>query len=482
MNNMIDQALGTDLYELTMGQTYFDNGEKDEVAVFDVFFRTNPFKGNYTISGGLDNIIDYINNIKFSDDDIEYLRGLSQFSEDFLNYLKDFKFSGDLYAIPDGTVIFPNEPIITVKAPIIEAQIVETMLLVLFNYGSLVTTKAARLVEVAGNRPIMEFGTRRSRGKDAAVEAAKYAVVGGFCGTSNVLAAKKYDLIPMGTMAHSLIENYEDEYEAFINYAKSNPNNCLFLVDTYDTLNGVKIAIKVADEYLKPRGLKFKGIRIDSGDLAYLSKEARKILDSAGYTDAKICLSNGLDEDTIISLERQGAMFDSIGLGDNISAINDRVNGVYKLSAVTKDHKLLPRIKLSNDTVKITNPGYKKVYRFYDRDTGFALGDVIALDGEEISKEVYTLISPYDDWKQKTLTNYDVVPLQKTIFKEGKLVYNEPTILERQEYVKKQMKTLYPEIKRLENPQEYYVDLSLELLKLKKQLINDHKRLIDKNK
>jgi len=472
---MEGKALATDLYELTMGQTYFDNGEKDKVAVFDVFFRTNPFKGNYTVSGGLDKIIDYIKNLEFNEDDIIYLKKLGLFTEEYLNYLRDFKFSGNLYAVPDGTIIHPNEPIITIKAPIIEAQIIETMLLVLFNYGSLVTTKAARLVEAANGRPIMEFGTRRSRGDEAAVEAAKYAVIGGMSGTSNVLAAKKFGLIPMGTMAHSLVQNYEDEREAFLTYAKSNPNNCLFLVDTYDTLrSGIPNAIWVADNYLKPRGLEFKGIRIDSGDLAYLSKEARKLLDEAGYPDAKICLSNGLDEDTIISLERQGACFDTIGLGDNISAINDRVNGVYKLSAIEKNGVLEPKIKLSNDSVKTTNPGYKKVYRFYDKKTGYALGDVITLASEVIPSNEYTLVSPVDEWKQKTITDYDAVELQVPIFLNGQLVYEAPSISERRDRIKREMKSLYPEIKRLENPQEYIVDLSIPLLKLKRQMIKNH--------
>jgi len=279
----------------------------------------------------------------------------------------------------------------------------------------------------------------------------------------------------MGTMAHSLVQNYEDEREAFLTYAKSNPNNCLFLVDTYDTLrSGIPNAIWVADNYLKPRGLEFKGIRIDSGDLAYLSKEARKLLDEAGYPDAKICLSNGLDEDTIISLERQGACFDTIGLGDNISAINDRVNGVYKLSAIEKNGVLEPKIKLSNDSVKTTNPGYKKVYRFYDKKTGYALGDVITLASEVIPSNEYTLVSPVDEWKQKTITDYDAVELQVPIFLNGQLVYEAPSISERRDRIKREMKSLYPEIKRLENPQEYIVDLSIPLLKLKRQMIKNH--------
>ncbi len=479
------RELCVDLYELTMGQVYFDNGEKDEKACFDVFFRTNPFNGNYSVSGGLDKIIEFIKELKFDEEDISYLRSLNLFNEEYLSYLSNFKFSGDIYAIEDGTIIFPNEPIITVVAPKIEAQLIETTLLTLFNYGTLVTTKAARLVEAANGRPIMEFGTRRSRGCEAAVEAAKYAVIGGFSGTSNVEAARKYNLLPMGTMAHSLIENYEDEKEAFLNYAKSNPDNCLFLVDTYDTLrSGVVNAIYVADTYLKPNNIEFKGIRIDSGDLAYLSKEARKLLDAAGYKDAKICLSNGLDEDTLVSLDRQGACFDTIGLGDNISAIKDRVNGVYKLSAVEEDGKLYPRIKVSNDSVKTTNPGYKKVYRFYDKDTGFALGDVVALAYERINKNEYTLVSELEEWKTKYITNYEVINLQKQIFDDGKLIYKLPSIKERQKRVKKEMKSLYPEIKRLYNPSEYYVDLSSSLLKLKKEMLKEHtyKNIKNKNK
>lgn len=480
---MKDKALATDLYELTMGQVYFDNNEKDEIAIFDLFFRTNPFNGNYTVSGGLDRIIEYIKELKFSDNDIEYLRSLELFTEDYLKYLKKFKFTGDIYAIPDGTIIFPNEPIITVKAPKIEAQILETTLLTLFNYGSLITTKAARLTAVAKGRAIMEFGTRRSRGVEAAIEAAKYAVIGGMAGTSNVLAAKKYGLVPMGTMAHSLIQSYEDERVAFLKYAKSNPNNCTFLVDTYDTLrSGIPNAIWVADNYLKPNNLEFKGIRIDSGDLAYLSQKARKMLDEAGYNYTKICLSNGLDENTIRSLRNQSACFDTIGLGDNISAINDRVNGVYKLSAIEINNELSPRIKLSNDSVKTTNPGYKKVYRFYDKETGYALGDLIALAEETIPTDEYTLVSPVDEDKQKYLTNYEVVELQQPIFINGKLVIDEPTIQERKERVANQMDTIYPEIKRLENPQEYYVDLSLDLLALKKKMIKEIKYKCGKNK
>ena len=468
---MANKTLMTDFYELTMAQTYFDKKEQDKKVYFDVFFRKNPFNGGYTIMGGLDNIVEYINNFKISEDDINYLRSLNKFSEEFLNYLKELKFTGDIFAIPDGTVIFPNEPVITVRANIIEAQLIETALLTCFNHGSLVTTASKRITN-ATDKPVMEFGARRARGIDSAIEASKYAYVGGCCGTSNTLAAKKYDLPLMGTMAHSMICDADSEYEAFLDYAKSNPDNCVFLVDTFDTLrSGIPNAIRVADEYLKPNGYKFKGIRIDSGDLAYLSKEARRLLDDAGYKDTTICLSNGLNEETIKSLVNQEACFDSLGVGDNIAASKERVGGVYKLVAVEKEGELIPKIKVSNDTIKTINPGYKKVYRFYDKTTNYALGDVIILNDEIIPKNKYTLIDPNAEWKQTTITNYDVRELQVPIFIDGTQVYDVPSAKESKEYCDQEFKTIYPEIKRSSNPHGYYVDLSKKLLKLKKELI-----------
>ncbi len=469
----MNKTLMTDFYELTMAQTYFDMHEQDKIAYFDVFFRNNPFDSGYSISGGLDNIIEYIQNLIFTKEDIEYLRSCNTFSEEFLKYLEDFKFTGDLYAIEDGTPVFPQEPIITVKANIIEAQILETALLACFNHGTLVTTIAKRITNAAKNIPVMEFGARRARGIESAIDASKYAFVGGCCGTSNTYAAKKFDIPALGTMAHSLICDNVNEYEAFLAYAKSNPNNCVFLVDTYDTLNsGVKNAIKVANDYLKPNGYKFKGIRIDSGDLAYLSKKARKMLDDAGYKDTQICLSNGLDEHTITSLLEQGACFNSIGCGDNIAASKERVGGVYKLVAIEKNGIIEPKIKVSNDTKKTITPGYKKVYRFFDKESGYALGDVIALNNEIIDKDKYVLICPTEEWKTSLIENYNVKELQKTIFKNGKLVYKMPSVKERKQYCNEQFKTLYPEITRLYNPHEYYVDLSLDLLKLKKEMIS----------
>ena len=473
---MENKTLMTDFYELTMAQTYFDKNEQNKKAYFDVFFRINPFEGGYTIMGGLDNIVEYINNFKISEDDINYLRSLNKFSEEFLAYLKNLKFTGDIFAVSDGTVIFPNEPVITVRANIIEAQLIETALLTCFNHGALVTTAAKRITEAANGIPVMEFGARRARGIDSAIEASKYAYVGGCCGTSNTLAAKKYNLPLMGTMAHSMICDADSEYEAFLRYAKTFPNNTLLLVDTYDTLkSGVPNAIRVAKEYLIPNGYRLKGIRIDSGDLAYLSKEARKQLDEAGLTDAKICLSNGLNPKTIASLLAQGAKIDTIGAGDNIAAPKERVGCVYKLVAKEMDSTIDPRIKVSDDAIKTINPGYKKVYRFYDKETGYALGDVIAVHDEQIPLDGYTLIDPQNEFNRKYLENYTVRELQEEVIKDGKLVKPLPTVQEEQRYCASQMETLYPEVRRLENPHKYYVDLTEKLLQLKKELIGEHK-------
>lgn len=466
----MNKTMVIDYYEFTMAQTYFDKHEENKKAYFDVFYRKNPFNGGYAICGGIDEIIDYINNFKFTDEDIEYLRSKNEFSEEFLNYLKDLRFTGDIYAIPNGTVIFPNEPIITVKANIIEAQLIETAILSCFNHCTLVTTAARRINEASNGRPVMEFGARRARGIDSSIEASKYAYIGGCVGTSNVMAAMKYDIPSLGTMAHSMVCDADSEYDAFLNYAKSNPNNCTFLVDTYNTLgSGIPNAIKVANDYLIPNGYKLKGIRIDSGDLAYLSKKAREMLDNAGFNDTKICVSNGLNEYTIKSILDEGAPIDSFGVGDNIAASKEILGGVYKLSAV--NDSIDPRIKISNDEIKTTNPGYKKVYRFYDKDTHYALGDVVTVYDEEIPKDKYTLINQKDEWKMSTIKNYDVRELQEPIFINGKQVYNNKSTKEQKEYAKMDYNTMYPEIKRFENPHEYYVDLSKKLLELKKKLI-----------
>ena len=477
---MENKTLMTDFYELTMAQTYFDQGKQDEEVYFDIFFRKNPFNGGYTISGGLEETINYIKNFNFDKEEINYLKSLNQFSEKFLNYLETLKFEGDIYSVPDGTVVFPNETVLTVKAPIITAQLLETALLANFNHASLVTTAAKRITNEAGDIPVMEFGARRARGIDSAVEASKYAYIGGCCGTSNTLAGMKYNIPVLGTMAHSLVTESNDEYQAFLNYAKSNKDNCVFLVDTYDTLkSGIPNAIKVANDYLKPNGLKFKGVRIDSGDLAYLSKKTRKLLDEAGYTETGICLSNGLNEYTIRDLKLQGAFINSLGVGDNIAASKERVGGVYKLVATIEDNREIPKIKVSNDSVKTINPGHKKVYRFYDKKEGYALGDLLALSDEVIPNDKYTLIHPVETWKQKELTNYQVRDLLVPIFKDGQLVYQTPNIEETKAYCNDEFNTLYEEIKRIDNPHEYYVDLSDKLRNLKEELINTHRKQID---
>ena len=463
----------TDFYELTMGQAYFKAGKKDEETVFDAFFRKNPLNGGYGVMGGLDRIISFIQNAHFNDDDIAYLRSTGQFTEEFLDYLRNFKFTGSIYAIPDGTPVFGNEPVVTVKAPIIEAQIIETILLSYLNENICFTTAARRIVEAAQPVGVMEFGARRAMGPEAAVDASKCAVIAGCVGTSNVLAGQEYGIPVMGTMAHSLVTEADSEYEAFLNYAKAYPNNCILLVDTYDVLkSGVPNAIRIAKEYLIPNGYQLKGIRIDSGDLSYLSKEAKKMFVEAGLPDVKICLSNGLNEKTIKSLKEQGAVMDSIGLGDNIVLPDKaRVGCVYKNVAVQKDGEFVSRIKVSNDAAKAINPGYKKVYRFYDKETGYAVGDVLALYEENIPTDEFTLIDPLNEHNTLTIKNYRVRELQKTIFENGELVYQDLSIKEKQAYCEAEMATLYPEVKRSENPHGYYVDLTRKLLQLKKELI-----------
>lgn len=478
-----NKTLMTDFYELTMAQTYFEEKKQEEQLYFDIFFRKNPFDGGYTISGGLEEIIEYVKNFAFSEEDIDYLRSLGTFKEEFLTYLKELKFKGDIYAVEDGTAIFPNEPIITVKSDAITAQLLETALLTAFNHGALVTTAAKRITKEAKNIPVMEFGARRARGIDSSIEASKHAYIGGCVGTSNTYAGKKYGIPVLGTMAHSLVTESEDEYEAFLGYAKANPNNCVFLVDTYDTLrSGIPNAIRVANEYLKPNGYPFKGIRIDSGDLAYLSKEARKMLDEAGYSDATICLSNGLDEYTIRDLLEQGACIDSIGAGDNIAAPKERVGGVYKLVAVEEGEEAKPRIKVSNDAEKTINPGYKKLYRFYDKKTGYALGDVVSLAEEKIPRETYTLVHPTEPWKKTTITDYEIRSLQVPIFQKGELVYQDRSLKEKQAYCEREYESLYPEVTRIKKPHGYYVDLSDQLRELKQELILLHTQKEDRPK
>lgn len=365
-------SLVTDFYELTMSNGYFENNMQNTITYFDVFFRQIPDNGGYVICSGLEQVVNYIENLKFDDDDINYLKSLNKFSDGFLKYLKSFKFTGDVWGIPEGTVVFPNEPLITVKAPIIEAQLLETMLLMLVNHQSLIATKASRIVLAAKGRPVMEFGSRRAHSVDAAVLGSRAAIIGGCIGTSCTYTAKEFGTIASGTMAHSFIQSFDSEYDAFKAYAELYPDDCTLLIDTYDTLgSGIVNAIKVFNDVLLPKGFRPKAVRLDSGDLAYLSKKVRSILDEAGFEDCKICVSNSLDENLISSLLDQGAQIDSFGVGENLitSKSNPVFGGVYKLCALEKDGKIIPKIKISENTGKITNPGFKKVYRFYSKDT-----------------------------------------------------------------------------------------------------------------
>lgn len=469
---MDNKSMYSDLYQFTMAQAYFNEGMKDTKSYFDSFFRTNPFNGGYAIMGGVDNIIEYLQNLQFNEEDIAYLASTNLFNKEFLQYLSNFKFTGDLSMIPDGTPVFAGEPVLTVHANIIEAQIIETAILSYLNACIKFTTAAKRITEVAGAIPVMEFGARRADGIEAGVLASKCGVIGGCVGTSNVLAGQKYNLKLMGTMAHSLVTVSDNEYEAFTKYAKTFPDNAVLLVDTYDTLrSGIPNAIKLAKEFLIPNGYDLKGIRIDSGDLAYLSKEARKQLNEAGFTETGICLSNGIDAFTLQSLLNQGAKIDSLGIGDNISAPKERVGGVYKLVALEENGVIIPKIKICEDAAKTINPGYKKVHRFYDKNTGYALGDVIAMHDEQITEDQYTLIDPNNELNQKTISNYKVRELQVPIFINGECIYNDLSVYDKQAYCNEQMETLYPEVRRLEKPHGYFVDLSEELLDTKKQMV-----------
>ena len=467
-------SLLSDFYEFTMANSYYANNMTSKIAYFDVFFRKITDEGGYVIFAGLEQVIEYIKNLHFDDEDINYLRNLNKFSPDFLEYLSKFKFTGDIWAVPEGTIVFPNEPLITVRAPIIEAQILETMILLLVNHQSLIATKASRIVHAAHGKPVMEFGARRAHSMDAAILGARAAMIGGCIGTSCTLTAKEFDVPALGTMAHSFVQSFDSEYDAFKAYAKTYPNDCTLLIDTYDTINsGAVNAIKVFNDVLVPNGFRPKGVRLDSGDLAYLSKKVRKILDDAGFSDCKICVSNSLDESLMVSLFEQGAQIDSFGVGENlITAKTDPVfGGVYKLCAIENEGKIIPKIKISENTAKITNPGFKKIYRFYDNETNKALADVICLADEEISSNNYLIFDPIEPWKEKELSNFYIKPLQEQIFKNGDLVYTSPTLKQICEKANKELDSLWSEIKRLKNPHKYYVDLSKKLWDLKNEML-----------
>ena len=476
MKNKLNLTMLMDMYELTMANGIFTSDMRDTVTYFDMFFRRVPDKGGYAIMAGLEQLIEYMSDLHFDADDIEYLKSLNLFCDEFIDYLKDFKFDCDVWAVPEGTVIFPQEPIVTVRGTAMQALMLETMILVTINHQSLIATKANRIVRAAEGRPVMEFGARRAHGNGAAYYGARAAIIGGCTGTSCLLTAKDFEVKASGTMAHSWVQLFKDEYTAFKTYAEKYPDSCLLLVDTYNVLkSGIPNAIKVFNEVLKPLGKRPLGIRIDSGDITYITKKARKMLDDAGYDDCKICVSNSLDEYLIRDMTRQGAKIDTYGVGERlITASSEAVfGGVYKLSAVEKDGEIIPKIKISENIAKITLPGVKIPWRLYDRDTGKAIADVITLGNEKIdSTEPYEIFDPVHTWKRKIVTNFIAKKLQVKVFEKGRLVYENPTVKEISAYRQEQVDSMWDEVKRFENPHTYYVDLSEDLWNLRNDLLN----------
>ncbi len=479
MNSAMPQrnlTMLTDFYEITMANGYFKNDFKDTIAYFDMFFRKVPDDGGFVIMAGVEQLVDYLANLKFTDDDIEYLRSKG-FGEEFLQYLADFEFACDVWAIPEGTPVFPGEPIVKVKGPVIQAQFIETMLLLCINHQSLIATKANRIVRAAGEKTVMEFGSRRAQGADGAIYGARAAYIGGCVGTACTISDEMFGVPALGTMAHSWIQLFDSELDAFMAYAKEYPDACTLLVDTYNTLkSGIPNAIKTFNEVLKPLGKRPKGVRIDSGDIAYLSRKARKMLDEAGYPDCAIVASNSLDEYIIRDMLLQGAKVDSFGVGERLitSSSSPMLGGVYKLVAVEKtDGEIVPKIKLSENVQKITTPGNKRAYRLFDKETGKAIADLITLASEKIDEsQPYELFDPDYTWKRKTVTNFTVRELLEPLFSKGKCVFKKKDVKEIREYCKSQVETLWDEVTRFENPHNYYVDLSQPLWDLKHELLS----------
>lgn len=469
-----------DFYQLTMGNGYFQTGKRDTIAYFDVFFRRVPENGGFAVCAGLEQIIEYIEGLHFDEDDIDFLRKKGIFDENFLRYLADFKFEGDIYAVPEGTPVFPFEPLVTVRAPAIQAQLIETMLLLLINHQSLIATKANRIVRAAKGRAISEFGSRRAQGASGAVLGARAAFIGGCAGTACTLSDKLFGVPATGTMAHSWIQMFDSELEAFEEYCRIYPDSATLLVDTYNVLkSGVPNAIKAFDNVLKPLGKRPCGIRLDSGDIAYLSIEARKMLDEAGYPDCKIVASNSLDEYIIADLLHQGAKIDLFGVGERlITASSEPVfGGVYKLCAVEKNGTVIPKIKISENVTKITNPHYKKLYRIFDNKTGKAEADLICVFDEKIDEsKPLELFDPDYTWKRKTLTDFTAKELQVPVFIKGERVYNSPDIREIKDYCANQLDTMWESVLRFENPHRYYVDLSEKLWNIKHNLLSENGR------
>ena len=467
-----------DFYELTMANGYFENGLQDKIACFDLFFRRVPDNGGFAVMAGLEQLIDYLEKLSFTTADINYLRSKKIFSEGFLDYLSEFKFSCDVYAVAEGTPIFPGEPIVTIKGPIIQAQFIETIALLYINHQSLIATKANRIVRAAKGRSVIEMGSRRAQGSDGAVLGARAAYIGGTNGSSCTIADSLYGVPALGTMAHSWVQSFDSEYEAFEKYAKLYPNNCVLLVDTYDTLkSGVPNAIKILKEFIIPNGYAPGAIRIDSGDAAYLSKKTRKMLDDAGLCETRIIISNSLDEYTIKDLLIQNAPIDGFGVGERLitSKTEPVFGGVYKLVATEVAGVITPKIKISNNPEKVTTPGFKQVYRLFDKINDKAIADVITLFDEEIDDSLpYTIFDPNYTWKRKKLTEFYAVRLLQPIFIKGELVYSKPNIEEIRSYSKTQVDKLWEESLRFEKPHKYYVDLSQQLWDLKEKLLKSH--------
>ncbi len=474
MIEKVNMTMLTDFYEITMANGYFESGMKDEIAYFDMFFREIPDKGGFVIMAGLEQVIKYMKDLDFTEEDIDYLRSKKCFSEGFLDYLKNFKFSCDVWAIPEGTPVFPYEPLITVRGPVIQAQFMETMVLLLINHQSLIATKANRIVRAAKGRPVMEFGTRRAHGPSAAIYGARAAYIGGCCGTACTISDRDLGVVGLGTMAHSWVQMFPSEYDAFKAYGEIYPDNCVLLIDTYNVLKtGLPSAIKVFKE-LRPKKM---GVRIDSGDVSYLTKKTRAILDAEGLQDCSIVISNSLDEYIIQDILLEGACIDSFGVGERlITAKSDPVfGGVYKLAALEKDGVIIPKMKISENIEKITNPGFKTLCRLYDKDTDHAIADVITLHDESVPDgDDYGIFDPSAVWKRKKLNNFYAKNLRKQIFKNGELVYDMPTLEEIKKYCADQVNGMWDEMLRFENPQTYYVDLSPKLWDLKNQLLREH--------
>ena len=470
-----------DFYELTMSNGYFKNGIGERIVYFDVFYRGNPDKGGYAICAGLEQIVEYIQNLRFDDDDIEYLRSKKIFDEEFLKYLRNFKFTGDIWAVPEGTVMFPGEPIITVRAPAIQAQFIETYVLLVFNHESLIATKASRIVRAANGRAISEFGSRRAQGADAAILGARAAYIGGVAGTACAISDEVYGVPATGTMAHSWVQMFDSEYEAFKTYCEIYPTGATLLVDTYNVLkSGIPNAIRAFNEVLKPKGITKCGIRIDSGDVTYLTKKARKMLDDAGYPECKIVISNSLDEYLIRDMLMQGAQVDAFGVGERlITAKSDPVFGaVYKLAAVEKDGVVVPKIKISENPEKITTPHFKKIYRLYSNESAKAEADLVCVFDEEIDMtKPLEIFDPQYTWKRRVMEDYTANELRVKVFEGGKLIYKLPTLEEIRERCRVSLGSIWEEVLRFENPHNYYVDLSEKLWKIKRDMLDNGRKM-----